>query len=129
MLPAAASDVILAALRPLGATVVYGFGSRFRGQARPDSDWDIAFWSDAPCSQVRLFNLASELAEALGAEQVDLVDLSAASTVMAAQVIRTGTVLWEESTARRAAREWRVLSDYARLNEERAPVLARWRAA
>ena len=64
------------------------------------------------------------MASALGRD-VDIVDLARASTVLQKEVVAHGRVLFQRSSGVRLAFEARVLGDYARLNEERAPVLER----
>lgn len=54
---------------------------------------------------------------------VDLIDLKRASTVMAKEVLRTGTPLSITNPSSQQDFEMRVLADYARLNEERQPIL------
>ena len=58
-----------AALRESGATRVYVFGSRARGNDRPDSDLDLFIDYD-PAAKVpnmfRLMQLEQQIAEALG---------------------------------------------------------------
>ena len=51
------------------------------------------------------------------------MDLSAASTVLRKEVVAGGLLLHEDDSTARQEFEMYVLSDYARLNEERAPVL------
>ncbi|MCC6811620.1 MAG: nucleotidyltransferase domain-containing protein [Deltaproteobacteria bacterium] len=58
---------------------------------------------------------------------VDLVDLARASTVMKKEIVAGGRTLYEQSPATRHAFEGQVLSAYARLNEERRPILERIR--
>lgn len=102
--------------------VVYVFGSASTGRMRADSDIDLAFLPEITSSPVEVFEVANALAELLGRE-VDLVDLSRASTVMCKEVMRTGTVISEVRPDKRQWFEMKTLSDYARLNEQRAPVL------
>lgn len=109
----------LAGLRP---SAVYLFGSASRGTMHRDSDIDLAFLPASPCDPVEVFETANRLAETLG-RHVDLVDLRRASTVMQKEVLRTGILLEEAHPARRMEFEMLALSDYARLNEEREPVL------
>jgi uncharacterized protein len=111
---------VLATFRP---AAVYLFGSFGTPAQRPDSDVDLAFLPDAPVDALRVFDASNDLANVLWRE-VDLVDLSAASTVLAKEVIRTGAILESADDGRRAEFEMRALSDYARLNEERRPVMA-----
>jgi predicted nucleotidyltransferase len=109
-------------LEPFMPVAVYLFGSLSRGAGHADSDIDLAFLPARPCDPVEVFEVANRLAERLG-RQVDLVDLRRASTVMRKEVLRTGTLLHESDSARRMEFEMLALSDYARLNEEREPVL------
>lgn len=125
------SSVGMAATRLIEATVpsliaVYQFGSTAREQERPDSDVDLAVLSAAPvCPSVR-FALQEQLARILHAE-VDLVDLRSVPTVMRMQILSTGRVLADLDHSARESFEMYVYSDYARLNEERAPILRRIR--
>lgn len=115
-------ETILAALGVFRPAAVYLFGSAATGRLRNDSDLDVAFLPSERTDPKARFDVSQELAEVLRRE-IDLVDLLSASTVMAKEVIRTGVVLVDDGTSRRQEFEMRTLSDYARLNEERQPVL------
>jgi len=106
-----------------GLSLVYLFGSTTKGQRHPASDIDLALLAAAPLGQVERFDLAAWLADELGAD-VDLIDLSSASTVMQKEVVAHALLVFGSESAR-AAFEGRVLSAYARLNEERRPILER----
>ncbi|HEY8961476.1 MAG TPA: nucleotidyltransferase domain-containing protein [Luteolibacter sp.] len=110
----------LAAFHPVA---IYLFGSMATGSARANSDVDLAFIPAEPVDALACFHRAQELAELFGRE-VDLVDLTKASTVLAKEVLRTGWLLEETDRNARQEFEMRTLADYARLNEERQPVLA-----
>lgn len=71
----------------------------------------------------QLFRIANRLSGEFGTE-VDLIDLSRASTVFRKEVIRTGEPVrvYDEPAMRQF--EMLALSDYARLNEERRETLA-----
>ncbi len=97
---------------------VYLFGSQVSGDARPDSDFDIAVLGTRSLDPLRVFDTAQELAGLIHRD-VDLVDLAAATTVMRAQVVGGGRVLLDADPRRLAEFEMYTLSDYARLNEER----------
>jgi predicted nucleotidyltransferase len=100
----------------------YRFGSTEQGNARPDSDVDLAVLSGKTLSELDRFELAQELAVQLH-RGVDLVDLRSASTVMRMQVLSTGTCLATEDEQARREFEMYAYSDYARLNEERREIL------
>lgn len=80
------------------ALAIYAFGSRVQGHARPDSDLDLALLVPGYAQPLQRWELAQQLAAALGCE-VDLLDLRAASTVMQYQVLMTGRCLWAQQPA------------------------------
>lgn len=79
-----------------GLRLLYLFGSQASGDARPDSDWDIAFLADGNLDNVSRWHIAEELAAELG-QDVDLVDLKEASTVLKMQIVMNGRLLFGES--------------------------------
>ena len=103
---------------------VYRFGSTSTGQEGPESDVDFAILAGKRLEPTVRIDLQESLASALG-RSVDLVDLRAASTVMAMQAIGRGRLLYEGDTAERGRFEDLTYSLYARLNEERRGVLDR----
>ena len=119
----AAQEQILAALEPFLPAAIYLFGSFGTPAQHPASDIDLAFLPTSPIGPVKCFETAGRLSDLLG-KSVDLVDLSRATTVMSKEVLRTGIPLAVADPTRRSYFEMRTLADYARLNEERRPVLA-----
>jgi uncharacterized protein len=117
---AAATDLLRERLPGLSAVWLYG--SHARGDARPDSDVDLAFLADAPSSRFELLALQGDLAAAIGTE-VDLVDLWTADDVLRVQVIEHGHVVFERTPSERARFEMQAMSRYAYLNEERREIL------
>jgi predicted nucleotidyltransferase len=107
-----------------GLVALYRFGSQAKGEARSDSDVDLAVLARDPIPNLRRFEFSQELAVRLHRD-VDLVDLRAASTVLRMQVISTGECLDAPDESARRAFEMYVYSDYARLNEERREILKR----
>ena len=103
---------------------LYEFGSSARGEVRRDSDLDLAFLARLALPSLARWELQERLAVELGRD-VDLVDLRTASAVLKAQVITTGSILVDVDASERHRFEMYSLSDYARLNEERRPVLKR----
>lgn len=103
-------------------SAIYLFGSAARGTTHPHSDADLAFLPPHACDPLEVFEMTNRLADLLGRE-VDLIDLRSASAVMAKEVIRTGRLLAESDPSRRKEFEMLALANYARLNEERQPIL------
>lgn len=104
---------------------VYGFGSCFNGQARPESDLDLALLlppGPAPAQPLALTPLYAELCR-LSGRPVDLIDLRRASTVLAVEVLRSGRRLQADDLAAADLFEAQLLTDYQRLNLERREVL------
>ncbi len=114
---------IVRVLEPLSPAVIYVFGSHGTPARHPHSDIDIAFLPESSTDAFRVFQIASTLSSELGGE-VDLIDLSRASTVLRKEVIRTGDAIHVRDELAMRKFEMRSLSDYARLNEERHEVLA-----
>lgn len=98
------------------------FGSALTGRVTPESDVDIAFLSDTKHSAYDVFMAGQQLADVLGRE-VDLVDLAKASTVFQARVMSTGKVIYCLDETKRMLFHMLALKKYARLNEERQPVM------
>ncbi len=101
---------------------LYRFGSQATGEARPESDVDLAILAAGPCAPQCLITLREELA-ALLHRDVDLVDLRTASTVLRMQVVAHGECLDSVHDLAREQFEDVVYSSYARLNEERRGIL------
>jgi uncharacterized protein len=119
------TDRLLSLLDPLDPIAVYHFGSSASSIARVhmESDIDLGILGFKACDPYETF-LAAQAAARLLKREVDLVDLRRCGTVMASQVVGTGRKLMIRDAREVAEFEMRVLADYARLNEERAPVLA-----
>jgi predicted nucleotidyltransferase len=101
---------------------VYRFGSTIRGEEHTASDVDLAVLAAGPLDPVRRFALQEELAVALRRD-VDLVDLRRASTVMAMQVVSTGTPIFVGDPAEQERFADYVFASYVRFNEERRAIL------
>jgi predicted nucleotidyltransferase len=123
-LDTAALDVIRKRMKEAVPDVIamYQFGSTVDGTEHAQSDLDLALLAPSPLPNLDRWALQEDLAAELRRD-VDLVDLRAASTVMQAQVLDTGTVLVETDRTARQQFEMRVCSAYALLNEERAEIL------
>lgn len=106
---------------------IYRFGSSAHGTTRRGSDIDVAVLTRTRLPQAGRFDLQERLAARLGRD-VDLVDLAAATPVMAIQVVAHGELLLDGDPAARGHFEDRTFSAYARLNEERHAILERVRS-
>jgi len=70
------------------------FGSTVKGTSHKDSDIDIAFLSDGKkLDKYELLIIAKELATKLHRD-VNLININQASTVMKAQIISTGKMIY-----------------------------------
>ena len=107
-----------------GLIAVYRFGSTAEGVSHPASDTDVAVLARAPIPAVARFEIQEHLASRLGRD-VDLVDLTAASPVMAIQVVARGRLLYDGDSDARGRFEDLTFGTYARLNEERRGILER----
>lgn len=109
-------------LEKLSPYLIIVFGSFARGRARKESDVDVGFLSEKKFDPYEVFMVAQGLADRLGRE-VDLVDLAAASTVLQAQAVGTGKVIYCSDEIKRKLFAMTVLKKYARLNEERQRIM------
>lgn len=101
---------------------IYQFGSTVQGGEHGESDLDLAVLAGSPLPNLDRWRLQEDLAAELY-NDVDLVDLRSASTVMQAQVIGEGKVILELDRVERQRFEMYVCSAYALLNEERAGII------
>ena len=102
--------------------IIYLFGSQVGKQGHGSSDIDLAIKCKKPVALEKLWALSVELA-GLAACDVDLVDLSNASTVMRLQIVANGQRLYCSDEKSCTIFEDFVFSDYVRLNEERAAII------
>lgn len=101
---------------------VYLYGSRADGTWRSESDVDLAVLAAGPLEPRRVADLQLALGVTLNTT-TQLVDLRAAPTVLAMQIITKGTPVVDRDSARRERFEDLVFCAYARLNEERRGIL------
>jgi len=105
---------------------IYLYGSRVQGRSRADSDLDVALLLPTGQHLVipRQLALAGSLA-ALAGYDVDVSQLNLASAVVHCKEVVTGGLrIFERDAVTAAWFEMMTLSDYARLCEDRRPVVA-----
>jgi len=85
-------DLHSVAARQRGLTLLVLFGSRARGDGAAHADWDFGFFAD---SSVDPLTIMAALAEAVGSERLDLVDLARASGLLRYRAARDGVLVYE----------------------------------
>lgn len=75
-----------------GLDLLIVFGSRARGDARPDSDWDIGYLANETAD---VPGLLARLVETLDDDRVDLVDLRSAGGLLRYRAAREGRLAYE----------------------------------
>lgn len=109
----ALEEAVIEALRNAGASFAFVFGSRATGNARPDSDLDVAAWwpEDPPAP----WDVALP-------PDVDLVVLNRAPLWLAGRVALHGRLLFDDDPPARVA--WQADTRFIYLDE--IPQLRRW---
>ncbi len=108
-----------------GVLAIYAYGSRVRGGVHPGSDLDLALLLSphAEGSPLTLAQLEGDL-ESFAGFPVEISILSLETQVVhCKEVITGGRVIFASDSRILDEFEMRVLSAYARLCEDRAPVL------
>jgi len=92
--------------RRYNVILAYLFGSRARGDAREDSDYDIAVLTSGDASIVDVIRLAVEIAEALEAppDKIDVVVLNKADKIVKARILKEGKLIYTINP--NLVREW-----------------------
>ena len=85
-------DLHAVAARQHGVTLLVLFGSRARGDAAADADWDFGFLSEG---SVDPLTVIAALSETVGSERIDLVDLARASGLLRYRAARDGVLVFE----------------------------------
>jgi predicted nucleotidyltransferase len=75
-----------------GLELLLMFGSRARGEAQAESDWDFGYLATDGFDATALL---SAIVESLGTDRVDVVDLRRASGLLRYRAARDGQVMYE----------------------------------
>ncbi len=81
--------------RRAGVDLFVLFGSRVRGEAMSDSDWDFAYTLTGDGAGFDPDALQAELVGALGSDRIDLVDLNRGSALLRFRVAAEGVPLYQ----------------------------------
>lgn len=91
------TEAILTAVERHAQVVLALYGSRARGDEHAASDGDFGYLADRSIDPLPL---AASLRDAVGSDDVDVADLSAASALLRNAVARDGVLLYEASPGR-----------------------------
>ena len=78
-----------------GLDLLILYGSRARGDARPNADWDFGYVADGSMDAA---GLLAALVEVLGDDDIDLVDLGRASGLLRFRAARDGLLVYESAS-------------------------------
>lgn len=101
---------------------IYLFGSYATGEAKSESDIDIAIYLNKQITPYELFLISNKLSLRLK-KDIDLINLNETSTVFAAQIVSKGHILYTKDDILRQTYSMKIFKEYAKLNEERKVVL------
>lgn len=100
-------------LRRAGVRFAYWWGSRARGRARADSDWDLAVSLPEASSDVdRFLDLVDELCVRLETDEVDVTLLEDAVPSVRFFVQHTGRLIYEADPSARVAFELKARKEF-----------------
>jgi hypothetical protein len=112
-----------------GVRLAFLFGSRARGHARADSDFDVAVLVDETWAREdrgsMLRRIISRLGRQVSSAHLDLVVLNDAPPLLRHRVLRDGIVLFERSAVERPRFARRTLQDYQDGSVHRAQLTRR----
>ncbi len=114
------------------------FGSRARGEHRPDSDWDLGISYDEANRQTHIkeisndyltsLSILSELFE-INRDLIDLIELDRCSPLTKYQVARDGKLIYEKNTGdflKFRVRAWKEYADTAKFRKIQKDSIDLW---
>ncbi len=102
--------------------LVYLFGSHETEYEKASSDIDVAVLPRVAFGALRCFELQEKLSLLLKRD-VDMIDLSTASTVMRFEIVAKGRLLYAQDENTRVSFEGLAVSMYLRFEEERRHII------
>jgi predicted nucleotidyltransferase len=102
---------------------IWLFGSNASGTDSVASDIDMAILFPERVDKIKLWQCAELIASRVN-KDIDLIDLSEASTVLRAQVMQDGKRVYCADKSKCDIFETEALTDYLRFNDERKELLA-----
>jgi uncharacterized protein len=103
---------------------VWLFGSFARHESlTAESDIDLAVLLPQKADALRLWQCAQRIASKMVTREVDLIDLIDASTVLRAQIMQDGKLIYCADKYKCDLFETEALTDYLRFSEERKDLL------
>lgn len=90
----AIGDLQSVAARQHGLSLLVLFGSRARGDAAAQADWDFGYLADDSADPLAIM---AALGEAVRTERLDLVDLARASGLLRYRAARDGVLVYQAS--------------------------------
>jgi uncharacterized protein len=105
-----------------GVVAIYSFGSIGSKFERAESDLDLAVLCTKELTATERFSAQEKIARMIQRD-VDLIDLSQASTVFRFQIVSTGKLIFCQNKQACDVFEMLVYSSYLRFNEERREIL------
>ena len=109
-------------INSLSPKLIYIFGSIITNRVRNDSDIDISILADKQIDEYQLYMIFQQLADDLK-RKVDIVDLKRAFTVLKAEILRDGKLIYNSDNQEKIHFQLRVLQDYVFLNERRLEII------
>lgn len=105
-----------------GLRAAYRYGSFGTQYQREDSDLDLAVLANQPIDLETRLHVATELSRLTG-KTIDLNDMRKLPVTLRVQIVTSGRRIFAADVPDAEEYDSRVLSDYARLNEERRGII------
>lgn len=116
------SQVAALLVEQLSPVALYVFGSVAKGRIGPESDLDLAIFSEKKITFDKQEALKASVLAGFGV-QLDLIDFNAAPPTLQAEILRYGRKVFVANDQILTTMIMRALRSYQMLNDERRPIL------